>query len=137
MINDKELVVLYIRVPNDNEEMIKQQEFRLRKYCDLKNYKVQDVYVDFNCHENIENPKLLDLKKDIKLGKVKNVITCSVDRISRNHLVIMSFLETLYSNYGNFETLDKFDMKSYIGKTKTSLFTFFNTLKEVQKELII
>lgn len=131
MTDDKELVVLYIRVPNDDEEMIEQQEIRLRKYCELKNYKVQDIYVDSNCHENIENPKLLELKRDIKIGKVTNVITCSVDRISRSHLVIMSFLETLYSSYGNFETLDKFDMKSYIGKTKTSLFTFFDTLKEV------
>ena len=150
MTDDKKLVSLYIKVPTDDEELIRQQEIRLRKYCELKNYEVQGMYIDFknhnkenilpdlnvyvtqdsyvnlNSYENIENPKLRELKEEIKLGKVKNVVACDIARISRNHLVVMSFLETLYSNNGNFETLDKFDMKSYIGKTNTSLFTFFD-----------
>lgn len=114
MSKDKELVVLYIRTANDDKYKLEQQEYKLRKYCKLKNYEVQALYVDFNCSgTNMNRPQLQSLQKDIKQGKVKKIVTCNLSRISRDYFTTLTFLKTLKDNKCGFESLDYLDMNIY------------------------
>lgn len=132
--NTKELedVALYLRTANDDEEQLEIQETRLRKYCQLKGYKVQNVYIDFNYSaRDMTRPKFLELQNDIKQGIVKKVLVTSYSRIGRDLMDLMKFLDILLAYDCGYDSVDTFDMFSFLGNTQTSLFTFFDNLKEV------
>ncbi len=127
--NTKELedVSLYLRTASDDEEQLKVQEIRLRKYCQLKGYKVQKLYVDFNYSANdMARPKFKELQDDIKQGIVKKVLVTSYSRIGRDLTDILKFLDLLLTYDCGYDSVDTFDMFSFLGNTQTSLFTFFD-----------
>lgn len=130
--NTKELedVSLYLRTASDDEDQLKVQEIRLRKYCQLKGYKVQKLYVDFNYSANDKTrPKFKELQDDIKQGIVKKVLVTSYSRIGRDLTDILKFLDLLLTYDCGYDSVDTFDMFSFLGNTQTSLFTFFDNLK--------
>ncbi len=125
-------VALYLRTANDDEEQLEIQETRLKKYCQLKGYRVQEIYIDFNYSaRDMTRPKFLELQNDIKQGIVKKVLVTSYSRISRDITDIIKFLDILLAYDCGYDSIDTFDMFSFLGNTQTSLFTFFDNLKEV------
>lgn len=125
-------VVLYIRTASDDEYQLEVQEMRLRKYCELKGYRVQKIYTDFNYSaRDMTRPKFLELQNDIKQGIVKKVLVTSYNRISRDLIDLEKFLDILLTYDCGYDSVDTFDMFSFLGNTQTSLFTFFSHLKGI------
>lgn len=121
-------VELYIRTRSDDEEQLKEQETRLRKYCQLKGYNVVRVYKDFNYSaHDLTRPQFVELQNNIKNGITKKVVVTNISRISRNMNEAYNFLDLLLEYDCGYDSLDTFDMSTFLGNTSTSLFTFFNT----------
>lgn len=120
-------VELYIRTCSDDEEQLKEQETRLRKYCQLKGYNVVKIYKDFNYSANdLTRPQYVELQNNIKKGITKKVIVTNISRLSRDMNEIYRFLDLLLEYDCEYDSIDTFDMSMFLGKTTTSLFTFFN-----------
>ena len=120
-------VDLYIRTCSDDEEQLKEQETRLRKYCQLKGYNIVKVYKDFNYSaHDLNRPQYVKLKSDIKDGAVKKVVVTDISRVARKMDEVYNFLDLLLECNCDYDSIDTFDMSMFLGKTTTSLFTFFN-----------
>lgn len=136
--NELEDVVFYLRTASDDEYQLEMQEIRLKKYCELKGYKVQKVYKDFKYSaKDMTRPQFLELQKDIKKGITKKVLVTSYSRISRDLIDLKKFLEVLLVYDCGYDSIDTFDMFSFLGNTQTSLFTFFGDLKDTQGGLLL
>ena len=122
---ENKLMSLYVFEETDKEELIEQQEKRLKKYCDIKGYDIQSVYNDFNCERNMSREQLNKLLNDVLNGKVSKVVITDLSIISKNYEEFMTFARTLEKNNCTLTILSAFDMFKYLGKTTTSLFTLF------------
>lgn len=121
-------VVLYIRTASDDEEELDNQEKRLEKYCQLKGYNIVKVYKDFNYNaHDLNRPQYVKLKNDIKDGIAKKVLITNISRIARNLNEVYEFLDLLLKSNCGYDSIDTFDMLSFLGKTPTSLFTLYES----------
>lgn len=119
-------VSLYIGIASDDEDELERQEIRLRKYCQLKGYEVRKVYKDFNYSANdLSRPQFVKLQEDIKSGITEKLLVTSINHICNDLNEAFNFLDLLLTSDCGYDSIDTFDMLSYIGKTPTSLFTFF------------
>lgn len=119
-------VSLYIGIASDDEDELERQEIRLRKYCQLKGYEVRKVYKDFNYSANdLSKPQFVKLQEDIKSGITEKLLVTSINHICNDLNEVFNFLDLLLTSDCGYDSIDTFDMLSYIGKTPTSLFTFF------------
>ena len=122
--NDKN-ISLYVFEKTNDEKSLEYQEQRLRKFCDIEGYNIQNVYNDFNCTRDFKREQLNKLLNDVLDGKVDKVLISDPSRISRNYREYMYFVRTLEENNCTLQILSTFDMFKYLGKTTTSLFTLF------------
>ena len=112
---------VFIYIYGDDEESTMDQLNRLKKYCDLKSYKVKKVYKDFISDYGMGRPELNSLLADLK-GNGINKVIISTTEILNDPSTFNKYLSTYNCEY---ETLDNFDMFSYLGKTTNSLFTIY------------
>ena len=120
--NNNESVVLYVAEKDDEEELLEQQKSRLRKYCEIMKYKIEDLYSDFNYGLKNDKTQFKRLLDDVDSKNIKKIILCDIDLIKEDFCdMYCKFFDKgcLYEDLKDFNTL------SYIGKTPTSLFTFF------------
>ncbi len=112
---------VFIYIYGNDEESTMDQLNRLKKYCDLKSYKVKKVYKDFISNYGMGRPELNSLLTDLKDNGINKVIISTTD-ILNDPSTFNKYLSTYNCEY---ETLDNFDMFSYLGKTTNSLFTLY------------
>ena len=112
---------VFIYIYGNDEESTMDQLNRLKKYCDLKSYKVKKVYKDFISDYGMGRPELNSLLTDLKDNGINKVIISTTD-ILNDPSTFNKYLSTYNCEY---ETLDNFDMFSYLGKTTNSLFTLY------------
>jgi site-specific DNA recombinase len=91
-------VALYVRVSTEEQRKegfsLPAQEEMLRKYCESKGYKVYDVYNDGGYSgKDFNRPDMQRLLRDSRNNKFDIVLAIAVDRISRNNLDVLTFVD--------------------------------------------
>jgi len=96
---------IYLRVSTEEQAQegfsIRGQEQKLKDYANIKDWSIYKIYADEGISgKNItERPAMNELIKDIKAGKVKNVLVFKIDRLTRNTADLL-FLVELFNEYG-------------------------------------
>lgn len=114
--------VLYIRVSSTQQVeegcSLETQEKILRQYCEVMDWKVEEVYKDKGVSgKRINRPSLQRMFKDIKKGKIQKVVILKLDRISRNTKDILDITEELEtSNVSLVCVKDNIDTSTAAGK---------------------
>jgi hypothetical protein len=116
---EKESVFVYVY--GEDEESTMDQLNRLKKYCDLKSYNIKKVYGELVNDYIVGRPQLNQLLFDLEDCGINKVIISSTDVLDNPS----NFDRYLSNNKCEYETLDNFDMFSYLGKTTNSLFTLY------------
>ena len=70
---------VFIYIYGNDEESTMDQLNRLKKYCDLKSYKVKKVYKDFISDYGMGRPELNSLLTDLKDNGINKVIISTTD----------------------------------------------------------
>lgn len=93
------LVSLYLRV-STNLQNCDNQEHDLRKFCDMNNYQIVDVYKDQGISgAKASRPELNRMLEDAEKGRFKILLVARLDRVGRNLKNIMELLSRL-NEYG-------------------------------------
>ncbi len=87
--NEKEQVAIYCRVSTQDQvkegHSLTEQEYRLRKLCDYKEYEIIDIYVDEGISaKNTNRPQFKRMLEDIKSKKINRIVAYKLDRITRS-----------------------------------------------------
>ena len=80
---------IYIRVSTEDQaregHSLDEQEDRLKKLCDYKQYQIYKVYVDAGISAKDTNrPQFQAMMKDMKKGRINLIIAYKLDRITRS-----------------------------------------------------
>ena len=90
---------IYARVSTEEQAQegfsIRAQTEKLKQYALLKEWDIQDIYVDdgISGKNIVDRPEINRLIKDIKDGKVNNVLVFKVDRLTRSIKNLMELVE--------------------------------------------
>ena len=98
MKNEKIVVGLYPRVSTEDQSRfghsLDEQEDKLRKLCDFKDYEIYKVYREEGVSaKNTNRPKFQEMIQDMKDGKINKIIVYKLDRLTRS----IKDLETICS----------------------------------------
>jgi DNA invertase Pin-like site-specific DNA recombinase len=113
----------YIRVSTDQQEnSVISQKDMLLSYSKLHGMEIDDFFIDFGISgkNTIKREKYLELMELVKGDKVKNIITTSLSRWSRNTLDLLNSIEVLKKHH-----TDLMVIKENIPSLKTSMGQFF------------
>ena len=90
---------IYARVSTEEQAQegfsIRAQTEKLKQYALLKEWDIQDIYVDdgISGKNIVDRPEINRLIKDVKDGKVNNVLVFKVDRLTRSIKNLMELVE--------------------------------------------
>ena len=98
-------VAIYVRVSTKEQAeegySIDEQLERLRKYCDARDWKVANEYVDAGYSgSNIERPAMQNLIHDIEKKKIDMVLVYKLDRLSRSQRDTLYLIEDIFIKNG-------------------------------------
>ena len=98
MKNEKIIVGLYPRVSTEDQSRfghsLDEQEDKLRKLCDFKDYEIYKVYREEGVSaKNTNRPKFQEMIQDMKDRKINKIIVYKLDRLTRS----IKDLETICS----------------------------------------
>ncbi len=132
---------LYARVSTDMQNegySIDAQKELLKKYCEVKQIKDYDYYVDGGYSgSNINRPMLTKLIQDCKNKKVNIVIVYKLDRLSRSQKDTLYLIEEVFIPNGvDFISIsENFDTTTAYGKAMIGILSVFAQLeRETIKE---
>ena len=97
-----ERVAIYCRVSTQDQvregHSLSEQECRLRKLCDYKEYQIVDIYVDEGISAKDTNrPQFQRMLDDVKSGRINRIVAYKLDRVTRSIRdleELVQFLET-------------------------------------------
>ena len=97
-----ERVGIYCRVSTQDQVRegfsLSEQEERLRKLCDYKEYEIIDVYIDEGISAKDTNrPHFQRMLNDVKNGRINRIVAYKLDRVTRSIKdleELVQFLET-------------------------------------------
>ena len=88
------ITALYCRVAREDDDAIALQEAMLKEYSREHGYDIVFVYADNGeSGLNFDRPALSRLEADINAGRVSTVIVRSIDRISRDYIKNLEWVE--------------------------------------------
>lgn len=91
-------IAIYARVSTDKQE-VENQVDKLKEYSKVRGWEVVDVYQDEAISgRKASRPRLDEMKKHIKEGKIKGVLVWKLDRIARS-LKDMIYLGDFFRNH--------------------------------------
>lgn len=132
-------VAIYVRVSTteqaDEGYSIDQQEERLRKYCDLKDWNVANVYVDGGFSgSNIERPAMKQLINSVEKNEVDVVLVYKLDRLSRSQKDTLHLIEDIFEPHNvSFVSLNEnFDTSTPFGRASIGILSVFAQLEREQ-----
>lgn len=127
---------IYIRVSTDAQfeegYSIDAQKEQLTAHCVSKGIKDYDYYIDGGWSgSNIERPEMERLIKDIKDGKISQVVVYKLDRLSRSQKDTLYLLEDLFEPYNvDFVSLtESLDTSTAMGKAMIGILAAFAQLE--------
>lgn len=105
----------YARVSTEEQKKygysIEAQVDKIKKYCELKEYQLVDMYIDEGfTASNMKRPRLLDLLNN--LDKIDAIVFTRLDRFSRNVLEANKMLDTLQKNNVSMIAIEEEDINT-------------------------
>ena len=105
----------YARVSTEEQKKygysIEAQVDKIKKYCELKEYQLVDIFVDEGfTASNMKRPRLLDLLNN--LDKIDAIVFTRLDRFSRNVLEANKMLNTLQKNNVSMIAIEEEDINT-------------------------
>ena len=105
----------YARVSTEEQKKygysIEAQVDKIKKYCELKEYQLVDMYIDEGfTASNMKRPRLLDLLNN--LDKIDAIVFTRLDRFSRNVLEANKMLNTLQKNNVSMIAIEEEDINT-------------------------
>lgn len=105
----------YARVSTEEQKKygysIDAQVDKIKKYCELKNYQLVDIFIDEGfTASNMKRPRLLDLLSS--LDKIDAIVFTRLDRFSRNVLEANKMLATLQKNNVSMIAIEEEDINT-------------------------
>lgn len=136
MQENKEMVAVYIRVSTEDQAKngfsLEQQETRLLRLCDYKEYEIFKIYKDEGISAKDTNrPAFKEMLEDMKKGKFKYIVACKLDRVTRS-VRDLEELITLLEKHNTFLVCDGDDVN-----TATANGRFFVRMLTVLSQLEI
>jgi len=125
---DSRFNALYARVSTDDQARegtsLEEQEERLRAWCRSQGWKDNiRLYIDDGYSaKSLDRPKLKELHKDVRAGKVARVLVTKLDRLSRKLTELLFLIETYEDHNVDFiSTSEGFDTGTSSGKLVISI----------------
>ncbi|BAK21879.1 putative phage integrase [Melissococcus plutonius ATCC 35311] len=130
---------IYVRV-STNEQIeegysIDEQIDKLKKFCEIKEWDVANVYKDPGfTGSNMERPGLQKLIRDVKLNRIDTVLVYKLDRLSRSQKDTLYLIEDIFeSKQTAFVSLNEnFDTSTPFGKAMIGILAVFAQLEREQ-----
>lgn len=114
---------------------IAEQEKRLMKYCDAKDWDVYHVYIDGGYSgASTDRPALHDMIKDVENRRIDAVLVYKLDRLSRSQKDTMELIEDVFlPNSVDFVSMtENLDTTSPVGMAMIGLLSVFAQLERAQ-----
>ncbi|HEX9037704.1 MAG TPA: recombinase family protein [Ktedonobacterales bacterium] len=95
--------IIYCRVSSPGQKengSLEEQEARGRNWCEEHHYHVVGVYHEIYSGEDIDRPRLDDVRSEIRVGNVDVVVADKVDRFSRADPAITAYVMVEAQQYG-------------------------------------
>lgn len=132
-------VAIYTRVSTIEQAeegySISEQQDKLKKYCDIKDWKVARVYTDPGFSgSNVNRPSLQQLISDCKNHMFDAVLVYKLDRLSRSQKDTLYLIEDVFNKNGvDFISLsENFDTSTAFGKAMIGILSVFAQLEREQ-----
>jgi site-specific DNA recombinase len=137
----KTRVVLYLRVSTEEQKRegfsLAAQEEILRAYCESKGFEIICVYDDGGYSgKDFNRPQMQQLLRDLREDKFDIVLAVAVDRISRNNLDVLTFVEKELHPRGKKLVISTCDIDSST-ETGKMFISLLGTFAEYERRLII
>lgn len=130
---------IYVRVSTNEQAeegySIGEQISKLKKFCEVKDWQVVDIYKDPGfTGSNIDRPGLKHLVRDVKAGKIETVLVYKLDRLSRSQKDTLYLIEDVFGAHGAaFVSLNEnFDTSTAFGKAMIGILAVFAQLEREQ-----
>ena len=130
-----------MRVSTDEQALngfsIRAQSDKLKMFCDIKEWKIYDVYCDegISGKSIFERPQLLRLINDIKNKNVQNVLVYKIDRLTRSTKDLIEMVDLFNKYECSFNSLtENIDTKSSTGRMFIKIIGIF---AEFERENIV
>ena len=132
-------VAIYIRVSTaiqaEEGYSIDEQKAKLEAYCEIKDWKIYDTYIDGGFSgANTQRPELERLISDAKRKKIDIVLVYKLDRLSRSQKDTLFLIEDVFAkNDVAFISLqENFDTSTPFGKASIGMLSVFAQLEREQ-----
>jgi site-specific DNA recombinase len=132
---------LYLRVSTEEQRRegfsLAAQEDILKAYCESKGVDVFDIYDDGGYSgKDFNRPRMQQLLKDLKGDKFDVVVAVAVDRISRNNLDVLTFVDRELHPRGKKLLISTCDIDSST-ETGKMFISLLGTFAEYERQLIV
>lgn len=130
---------IYIRVSTaiqaEEGYSIDEQKAKLEAYCEIKDWKIYDTYIDGGFSgANTQRPELERLISDAKRKKIDIVLVYKLDRLSRSQKDTLYLIEDIFikNNIAFLSLQENFDTSTPFGKAMIGLLSVFAQLEREQ-----
>ena len=121
-MNKERNVAIYVRIDNNDEVVLKNQNEYIKEYLEKLNIEVGEIYADIGVSDkNFNRPALNNLIKDVESKKIKNIYISDLSRLSNDRKKVIEF----YKN-----NLEKNNVNLFLVKEKLN-FKHIMTISEL------
>lgn len=132
-------VGIYVRVSTLEQATegysIQEQTDKLKKYCDVKEWSVGDVYTDPGFSgSSLKRPGMQKLINDVEQQRIDAVLVYKLDRLSRSQKDTLYLIEDVFLKYNvHFVSLNEnFDTSTPFGRASIGMMSVFAQLEREQ-----
>lgn len=132
-------VALYLRVSTleqaESGYSLEEQEDKLRKYCEARDWDVVHVYRDPGFSgSSLDRPSISQMLADVKAGIFEGVLVYKLDRLSRSQKDTLYIIEDVFNKYNvSFISMsENFDTSTPFGKAMIGILSVFAQLEREQ-----
>ncbi len=132
-------VALYLRVSTleqaESGYSLEEQEDKLRKYCEAKDWQVVHVYRDPGFSgSTLQRPSMQQLISDVSAGLFEGVLVYKLDRLSRSQKDTLHLIEDVFNKHDiSFISMsENFDTSTPFGKAMIGILSVFAQLEREQ-----
>ena len=102
--NEKKIVAIYTRVSTDDQARdgysLGEQLKRITKHCENFEYEIYKIYEEpgISAKNTKDRPKFNQMIEDMKAKKFNMIVALKIDRISRDLIDFLKFMENAKNN---------------------------------------
>ena len=100
MTEEKKIAGIYVRVSTEEQSRegfsLKEQEERLKEFCNFKRYEIYKIYKDAGISaKNDKRPAYQEMMSDVKNKNINVIVAFKLDRLTRNVYDIEKLMKTV------------------------------------------